>query len=128
MRTKAMGKGRLKDKTPPQRHQVAALPLRWRGGRIEVCLITTRETRRWSIPKGWPMKGRKDHTAAALEAEQEAGLYGQIGRRPIGTYDYWKRYTEHFEMLPVHVYRLDVEGQHHSWQEQGQRNVQWAQL
>ena len=40
------------------RVQLAALP--WRrtsGGDVEVLLITSRETRRWIIPKGWPMKG-----------------------------------------------------------------------
>jgi hypothetical protein len=40
--------------------QFAALP--WRLGEGEtrqIMLLTARETRRWVIPKGWPMKGRK---------------------------------------------------------------------
>lgn len=37
------------------------------------------------------MKGHKDHEAAAIEAEQEAGLVGRIHKKPIGTYTYWKR-------------------------------------
>src|SRR6202034_3038866 len=40
--------------------QFAALP--WRiavGGTRQIMLLTSRDTRRWVIPKGWPMKGRK---------------------------------------------------------------------
>ncbi|ARQ14389.1 NUDIX hydrolase domain-containing protein (plasmid) [Rhizobium etli] len=38
--------------------QFGALCLREEpGGGSEVLLITTRETGRWTIPKGWPMKG-----------------------------------------------------------------------
>ena len=55
--------------------QVAALPMRTENGSIQVCLVTTRETRRWTIPKGWPMRDIKDCRAAAIEAGcREAGL------------------------------------------------------
>jgi 8-oxo-dGTP pyrophosphatase MutT (NUDIX family) len=55
-------------------------------------LLTSRETRRWVIPKGWPMKGRKPAEAAAQEAYEEAGLIGHIvGKRPIGDFHYLKR-------------------------------------
>ena len=48
------------------RAQVAALPVRHASdGGLEVLLITSRETRRWVIPKGWPMPDRKDYQAAA---------------------------------------------------------------
>ena len=55
--------------------QVAALPFRiGADGRIEVLLITSRDTGRWIIPKGWPMIGRKAHRAAEREAFEEAGV------------------------------------------------------
>src|SRR5215469_11520900 len=73
--------------------QFAALP--WRigqGGFREVMLLTTRETHRLVIPKGWPMKGRKPVEVAAQEAYEEAGLIGQIvGKRPLGSFHYEKR-------------------------------------
>ena len=50
-------------------NQVGALPFRVVDGRVEVLLVTSRETRRWLIPKGWPMKGKKPHKAAAQEAQ-----------------------------------------------------------
>jgi len=68
----------------------AALP--WRFSKfegVEILLATSRETRRWVIPKGWPMKGRKPHIiSAALEAMQEAGLRGRMGGKKIGDYRY----------------------------------------
>jgi len=106
-------------------HQVAALPVRVRNGNVEVCLVTTRETRRWTVPKGWPMKGLKDHQAAAVEAEQEAGLIGRTSKASIGDYLYWKRRESHFDLVRVAVYRLDVEQHAVQWREMGQREVRW---
>jgi 8-oxo-dGTP pyrophosphatase MutT (NUDIX family) len=50
-----------------------------------VLLLTSRETKRWVIPKGWPMKGRKPWEAAAQEALEEAGLIGQVSKNRWGT-------------------------------------------
>jgi 8-oxo-dGTP pyrophosphatase MutT (NUDIX family) len=111
--------------TQPERRQVGALPIRVADGVEEVCLITTRETKRWTIPKGWPMKGLKDHLAAAVEAEQEAGLYGKVGKKPVGSYVYWKRLEVQFDLVRVTVFRLHVEGAHLSWRERDQRDVRW---
>ncbi|MBP0652251.1 NUDIX domain-containing protein, partial [Mycobacterium tuberculosis] len=72
-------------------------------------LVTSRETRRWIIPKGWPMKGMKDRDAAAREALEEAGLTGRISQRPIGHYRYFKRTPDAFQPCRVDVYRLDVD-------------------
>jgi 8-oxo-dGTP pyrophosphatase MutT (NUDIX family) len=107
--------------------QYAALP--WRiglGGKREVMLLTSRETRRWVIPKGWPMKGKKPSQAAAQEAYEEAGLIGEIvGKRPIGRYHYSKR-TDQGELLcEVRVYQLRVENQLEDWPEKRQRLTAW---
>ena len=47
-----------------QYSQVAALPFRINNGKVEVLLVTSRETKRWLIPKGWPMKGKKPPVVA----------------------------------------------------------------
>jgi 8-oxo-dGTP pyrophosphatase MutT (NUDIX family) len=47
-------------------------------GALQILLVSSRETRRWVIPKGWQMKGKLDHQAAAQEAYEEAGLDGRI--------------------------------------------------
>lgn len=108
------------------RKQVAALPVRLDGeGRTRVLLITSRETQRFIVPKGWPMKGHKDYRAAAIEAQEEAGIIGRVGKKPIGSYTYWKRRADHFELCRVRVFLLDVERQLPAWREKGQRQGAW---
>ena len=72
--------------------QFSALPCRiGANGRPEVLLLTSRKTRRWVIPKGWPIKGLKPCEVAAREANEEAGVRGTMSsKRPIGTYHYEK--------------------------------------
>lgn len=107
--------------------QVGALPLRKiRGGGIEVLLISSRETRRWVIPKGWPAKRLSDPKAAAREARQEAGVTGKIGGQPIGTYRYRKKMPlGHFRVIDVDVYPLWVKKQRKSWRERDERIRVW---
>jgi 8-oxo-dGTP pyrophosphatase MutT (NUDIX family) len=64
--------------------QFGALPYRIGAAGVEVMLITSRETKRWVIPKGWPMPGKKPHQVAAIEARQEAGVTGVMAKKPIG--------------------------------------------
>jgi 8-oxo-dGTP pyrophosphatase MutT (NUDIX family) len=63
--------------------QFAALPYRMRDADLEILLITTRKKRRWSVPKGWPIKRSAPHQTAATEAYEEAGVYGKIGKSRI---------------------------------------------
>jgi 8-oxo-dGTP pyrophosphatase MutT (NUDIX family) len=109
-------------------NQVAALPFRVVDGGIEVLLVTSRETKRWLIPKGWPMKGRKPHKAAAREAEEEAGVKGRIEGKALGHYTYWKRRVVHFDLCRVDVYPLEVSKQLKSWKEKGQREARWFKV
>ena len=73
------------------RLQYAALPYRRRGAAIEVLLITSLGTKRWIIPKGWPIEGLKPPDSAAGEAMEEAGVVGVVGRESIGSFLYEKR-------------------------------------
>ncbi|MEZ2410666.1 NUDIX hydrolase [Bosea sp. RCC_152_1] len=119
----------MKRKQPGLRHQVASLPLRRSAdGSVEICLITSRETRRWLIPKGWPMKGLAAWHAAAREAREEAGLLGDIDKTPIGTYRYWKRLKFGWELVEVVVFVLSVTRMLSNWREKGQRTNCWVSL
>jgi len=107
--------------------QVGALPYRLRkDGAVEVLLITSRDTGRWVIPKGWGMKNKTDAQAAAIEAQEEAGMKGVVGKRPVGVYHYSKTLKSgvHAVCL-VTVYPLSVKRQLKKWKEQGQRTLQW---
>jgi 8-oxo-dGTP pyrophosphatase MutT (NUDIX family) len=116
-----------KKKTPARRVQYAALPVRKKGkSRTEVLLVTTRETRRWIIPKGWPVKGKRPHKSAAQEAMEEAGVAGRISRRPVGTFAYRKRLKDgKVVVCEVKVFMLKVKRQEASWLEKGERKLKW---
>jgi 8-oxo-dGTP pyrophosphatase MutT (NUDIX family) len=106
--------------------QVGALPYRHvDSGPVEFLLLTSRETKRFIIPKGWRMKGRSDAQAAAREAAEEAGVEGRVDPAPIGTYRYWKRLRRAFVPVRVIVFGLLVEVELEKWRERRQRSRQW---
>ena len=107
-------------------HQVGALPWRRRDGILEVLLVTSRETKRWVSPKGWPMPYRSDPEAAATEAWEEAGVKGLIAPVPVGGYSYVKRMKDGSDRpCRVKVYALEVTAQRDDWPEAGQRDRRW---
>jgi len=110
------------------RRQFAALPYRWGpDGRLQILVVTSRETRRWVIPKGWPMKGLKPFATAAREANEEAGLVGRIAKRAIGTYRYEKRLKSGVAALcEVQVFPMEVRGQRKNFREKDQREPRWV--
>ena len=108
------------------RRQVAALPVRqMKNGVVEVLLVTSRETGRWVIPKGWTSKRLKDFEAAAREAKEEAGVEGRITTRAIGQYRYVKRESGHERPIKVAVYLLAVKRQSKRWPEKRERLRVW---
>ncbi|MBU4436412.1 MAG: NUDIX hydrolase [Alphaproteobacteria bacterium] len=115
-----------KAKTGGKRRQVAALPWRGLGDDLRILLVSSRETRRWVIPKGWPMKGKSDYQAAAQEAYEEAGLDGVILEGAVGEYEYLKRMRSGAaRLVKVDVFPLQVTGEHQTWPEKGQRVLEW---
>jgi ADP-ribose pyrophosphatase YjhB (NUDIX family) len=107
-------------------HQIAALPFRvGEDGKIEVMLVTSRETKRFTLPKGWRMKGKSDRQAAATEARQEAGVKGRILKQSPGSFHYWKRLPAAFVRVDVDVYLLAVEEEQKRWKEKGERSRAW---
>jgi 8-oxo-dGTP pyrophosphatase MutT (NUDIX family) len=108
--------------------QFAALPFRIKSGNIQILLITSRETRRWIIPKGWPIRGLGPREVAAKEAIEEAGLVGRfVRKRSIGSYHYSKRLPENQERLcRVEVFLLSVDQQLDDWLEKEQRECRWV--
>lgn len=125
-----MAKSSVKKKRPLDGRplqQYAALPyVRNEDGAIEVLVMTSRDTRRAVIPKGWPMRDRKNWKTAEIEARQEAGLIGEIGHRPIGQYRYWKRLDASFALVKVTVYPMIVKRHLTDWPEKHQRVQSWV--
>ena len=110
----------------PSSSQVAAIPVRRQDdGKLEVLLVTSRETRRWIVPKGWPWPEVSDHEAAAAEAWEEGGVRGRILPDKLGTFSYDKRRDGILLTVDVVVYVLEVTEEEHTWPEMEERQRAW---
>jgi 8-oxo-dGTP pyrophosphatase MutT (NUDIX family) len=109
--------------------QFAALPYRLSGEGVEILLITTRRSKRWIVPKGWPIEGLEPAASAAQEALEEAGLSGEIDRDSIGFFTYLKE-LRHGISVPcqVLVFPLRVTRQRKTWAEKYTREFRWVTL
>ncbi|AMN39324.1 NUDIX hydrolase [Rhodoplanes sp. Z2-YC6860] len=106
--------------------QYGALPYRVSGDGLQILLITSRDSGRWIIPKGWPIAGLSPSNSAAREALEEAGVTGNISTDSIGTYSYDKRLAnDATRSCDVAVFALEVTEQHDTWPEQHQRRREW---
>ena len=109
-----------------QTRQVAALPIKLKNDELRVLLITSRDTGRWVMPKGWRMDGKKDWHAAEIEALEEAGVVGTIGQRVIGTFNYAKNLGNgKARDVRVAVYPLYVDALKRRWKERDERTRRW---
>ena len=107
--------------------QIAALPMRWdKSGTLRILLITSRDTGRWVMPKGWTMDGLKPWAAAEIEALEEAGAKGYISHEAIGIYRYPK-IMDNGRIVPcrVRVYPMIVEKLRKDWKERKERTRKW---
>lgn len=96
------------------------------GSGIEILLITSRDTQRWVIPKGWSMAKKKPHQVARREAWEEAGVRGQVSKTPLGYYRYDKKMPEGERVqCLVQVHLLDVAALYQDFPEKGQRELRW---
>lgn len=96
-------------------------------GVVKVLLVTTRETRRWTIPKGWPIKGCSGPEVAKTEAWEEGGVTGKIKKRSCGYYSYLKRLDVGRTALTlVQVYPLAVQKLFDKFPECKQRQSRWV--
>lgn len=107
------------------RRQSAALPVIGEGPALRVVLITSREARRWVVPKGWIEKREPPHLSAAREAFEEAGLEGEAEPAALGAYAYAKRMPRGL-LLPteVLVFRFRIARLLPDWPEQRERERQ----
>jgi two-component system phosphate regulon sensor histidine kinase PhoR len=107
--------------------QYGVIPVRPAAdGGVEVLLITSRETRRWVVPRGNPVAGKTPVESAAQEAFEEAGIRGIVDPEPVGRYFYRKR-RRNGAVLPaeVQLFRMSVAEERDDWPEKGERERRW---
>lgn len=109
------------------RTQFAALCYRIRRGKVQVLIITSRGSKRWIMPKGWPMEGKTPGASAAREAWEEAGVEGVASERCLGVYPYGKVVGGN-ESLPclAMLYPLEVKSLAKKYPESGERRRKWV--
>ena len=106
--------------------QYGAICWRMHRGKVEVLLITSRDTGRWVIPKGWPMTGRSPAEAAAREAWEEAGVEGKVSDMGLGRFSYAKVYSAKRAIAcDVEVFGLRVAKLVNDFPERKQRRRKW---
>ena len=103
--------------------------LAWKPGESGerlVLLVTSRETRRWVVPRGNRMRGKSAQEAAAIEAWEEAGVRGPVGDVAIGLYGYAKRKKSGRHMpAEVLLFPMLVEEELDDWPEREERQRRW---
>ncbi|EAQ02282.1 hydrolase, NUDIX family protein [Pseudooceanicola batsensis HTCC2597] len=111
----------------PSRYQVAALCYRWDHDELQVLLITSLDTRRWILPKGWPKTGFNAKGVALEEAWEEAGVKPRGDEpRHVGRYRYDKRLRGGIPVpTDVDVYAIDTMSLYDDYPEAGRRDRRW---
>ncbi|MCV3272535.1 NUDIX hydrolase [Roseobacter sinensis] len=108
------------------RTQFAALCYRVRKSKVQVLLITSRGTKRWIVPKGWPIDGLTPAACAEQEAWEEAGVQGRTDGRCLGIFSFSKD-ADDLGALPclAMVYAVEVKTLAAEYPEVGQRRRKW---
>ena len=103
-------------------NQSAVIPFRFEQDKLNVMLITSRNRKRWIIPKGIIEREFSPAESAQREAFEEAGLQGRVSRKSIGTY----RYRKWGATCKVQVFLLKIEQVLDEWPESSVRQRRWA--
>ncbi len=110
----------------PPRYQVAALCWRLEGDAFRLLLLTSRDTGRWVLPKGWPKAGLDAAATAAEEAWEEGGVRLDGPGRPIGRYTYDKRMRGVPVGTEVDVFAFRVRDVADDFPEAAERRRDWV--
>ena len=110
--------------------QAAALCLKRRRRKLYVLIITSRQTKRWILPKGWLEEDKTEAEVALMEAWEEAGVTADpTSTALIGSYHYDKSLRGAQEVpLEVNVYRITSCLLAKRYPEKKRRQRKWVSL
>ncbi|MTI08072.1 NUDIX hydrolase [Roseibium denhamense] len=113
----------------PARLQIAALCFRPGEDEPEVLLVSSRDTGRWILPKGWPEKGQPAFETALTEAREEAGVLGTATPKALGSFRSFKGLSSGLRLRTnVLVFKVRFDEQLQEFKEAGQRKCVWLPL
>jgi 8-oxo-dGTP pyrophosphatase MutT (NUDIX family) len=112
---------------PKRKRQSAAAVFRGAGSECELALVTSRDTGRWILPKGWIEADEDGAAAAVRETWEEAGLIVEaLPGGPAGHYRYLKQRARRRDAVcDVEVYVLRLLEEKDQWPEKSQRRRKW---
>ncbi|MXQ06410.1 NUDIX domain-containing protein [Alphaproteobacteria bacterium GH1-50] len=111
------------------RTQFGAVCWRQHRDEVQVLLVTSKRSKRWIIPKGWPQDGATPAEAAMTEAWEEGGVEGKVRPVCLGIYSYSKERSDN-ENMPcvVAIFPIKVANLAKSWPEERRRKRRWFSL
>ena len=96
--------------------------------RPQFLLIRRHGRRWWSVPKGHLVTGRSLVQSALIEAYEEAGVHGEPGPAPLGSFEYLKLQAGLFQtdhLVEVVLFALEVIVELDHWPEMALRERRW---
>ena len=110
------------------RTQFGALCWRQHKDEVQVLLVTSRRSKRWILPKGWPQDGETPASAAETEAWEEAGVKGKVTPVCLGIFSYMKDLDEGALPCVVAIFPLKVKSLTKDHPEANLRRRKWFSL
>jgi len=104
--------------------QAAAIPFREKDSNLEILLITSRNKKKWIIPKGLIDPGDSAPFTALKETIEEAGVKGEVFPEIIGTFEYLKWGG----VCKVSVFAMQVDTIMDAWEEMAFRKRRWFDI
>ena len=101
--------------------QAAAIAYLPESEPLRFVLVTTRRTRRWTLPKGGVEEGFNGPATAVREAWEEAGVLGPAEPAPIGAFRARKVRPPDVWPIEVEVFPVAVSEIRDRWPEAGER-------
>lgn len=101
--------------------QASAIPYRIYKKKLQILIITSRNGKKWIIPKGIIEPGDSDRYTALKETKEEAGVNGKISKLSIGSYSYEKWDS----ICKVELFPLKVTEIYDDWEESHFRKRRW---
>ena len=109
--------------------QAGALCWRRYKGRLEILLVKTRNSGRWTVPGGWALRGRPLAITAEREAWEEAGVRGAVANRVLTVIPKRKQYRLAGPIeWQMAVFPLRVETVADDYPEAGERERGWFEV